>query len=307
MMSDESFLPTEPGTTLQALLQLRHLTLDARELSLRGLTGLPGKVQSRRRGNGLDFDDLRRYQPGDDVRHIDWNVTARTQQPHIRLYREDRERAITVVVDLRSSMFTGSDCYLADRAMRFAALSLWQASRNGDRCAAVVFDETGIHSSRPRIADRGALEALGMLSARYAEAVQNAGHAASLPLSTLLAHLNQCSRLAGSLLLFSGLHDPGDDIDVQLAISGGKRALSVVEITDPLEHDGLPPGLYPYQHRGNTALAALTASDARTLRDTLRATLAVKRAPWQTHLIPLLDPDPQAAGFLRALQQRGLL
>lgn len=306
-MLREGVISDEPGTTLQDLLQLRHLTLSTRELSVRGLTHLPGKVQSRRRGNGLDFDDLRRYQPGDDVRHIDWNVTARTQQTHLRLYREDRERALTVAVDLRACMFTGSKCFLADRALRLAGLSLWQAARNGDRCAAVVLDDDGIHSSRPRIAERGALEALGLLARRYEQADKLTTHNASPPLTDLLLRLNQTSRLAGKHLLFSGLSQPGANLAEQLPVSAAKRCLSVVELIDPLEQSGLPPGIYPYQHSGQNALANLNKAEAKSLKKKLDAALIAKRAPWQKQHIPLHRPDELAAHFLQQLHVMGLL
>jgi len=83
----------------------------------RDLTGFP-KVQARQmlagghksrfRGRGMDFDQVRIYQPGDDVRSIDWRVTARTQTPHTKIFSEEREKPILVITDLRSPMFFGS-------------------------------------------------------------------------------------------------------------------------------------------------------------------------------------------------------
>lgn len=69
---------------------------------------LAGRHASRLRGRGLNFEEIRRYLPGDDIRNMDWRVTARTRQPHVRVYTEERDRPVLLVVDQRQSMFFGS-------------------------------------------------------------------------------------------------------------------------------------------------------------------------------------------------------
>jgi len=96
-------------TSLRALMRLRY--------SARGFSYLPrqpvrsllsGRKRSRLRGRGLDFDELRHYRPGDDIRTMDWRVTNRTGKPHVRVYTEERDRPVVVMVDQRLSMFFGS-------------------------------------------------------------------------------------------------------------------------------------------------------------------------------------------------------
>ena len=96
-------------TDLPRLLEARYL---ARQLDLHtrnaALALLAGQQSSSRRGRGLDFDDVRKYYPGDDVRSIDWRVTARTSDPHTKVFREERERPVLIALDQRNSLFFGS-------------------------------------------------------------------------------------------------------------------------------------------------------------------------------------------------------
>ncbi|MDO6459717.1 DUF58 domain-containing protein [Granulosicoccaceae sp. 1_MG-2023] len=302
-------IATRPGTTLEDLIQLRHLTQLLPQTQPRGLSGLPGKICSRRRGHGLDFDDLRPYQPGDDVRHIDWNVTARTQQAHLRLYREEHERALTVAVDLRPCMFTGSACFRADRAVRLAALTLWQAAHQGDRCSAQVYDRHGFHSSRPAIAGRGALAALGLLAERYRHNAGTSGNSASPEISHWLARLNRSPRQAGTMVLFSSLDHGGPALAQHLPISAARGDLTVIEISDPLEHKAPGPGLYPYRQGDRSGVAAPDARAARQLQVTLQRKMQEKRAPWLAQHIPLLGTrEPlTAAALLHQLRLQRVL
>jgi uncharacterized protein (DUF58 family) len=107
---------------------------------------LVGRHASALRGRGLNFEELRGYQDGDDVRMIDWLVTARQRSPHIRVYTEERDRAVILIVDQRRSMFFGSQIAMKSVvAATAAALAAWRVHAVGDRISAVVFnDETAV-------------------------------------------------------------------------------------------------------------------------------------------------------------------
>ena len=93
-----------------------------------------GRHRSRSRGRGMDFEELRHYRPGDDIRTIDWKATARLRNPHVRVYTEERERPILFVVDQRQSMFFGSaGATKATAAAKLAALGAWRGLDVGDR------------------------------------------------------------------------------------------------------------------------------------------------------------------------------
>lgn len=103
---------------------------------------LSGKHASRLRGRGLNFEELRRYQQGDDVRMIDWKVTARTRRPHVRVFSEERDRPVYLVVDQRTHMFFGSQVRMKSVvAAEAAALGAWRTLSQGDRVGALVFND----------------------------------------------------------------------------------------------------------------------------------------------------------------------
>jgi len=118
---------------------------------------LAGRHASRLRGRGLNFEEIRRYLPGDDIRTMDWPITARTRKPHIRVYTEERDRPVLLVVDQRLSMFFGSQRALKSAvAAEMAALASWRALSVGDRVGALVFDDHHIaemvpHRSRDQV------------------------------------------------------------------------------------------------------------------------------------------------------------
>jgi uncharacterized protein (DUF58 family) len=129
------------------------------EFRARGFTLLPrqpvhsllaGQHGSRLRGRGLNFDELRAYVQGDDVRAIDWAATARMRSPYVRVYTEERDRPNVFVVDQRQSMF-----FSTRRAMKsvvaaeVTALGAWRAFRQGDRVGGWVFDDQGVTEQRP--------------------------------------------------------------------------------------------------------------------------------------------------------------
>lgn len=111
---------------------------------------LAGRHASRLRGRGLNFEELRRYQPGDDIRTIDWKVTARTGKTHTRVYTEERDRPTLLVVDQRLSMFFGSQRAMKSVvAAEVAALAAWAVVDKGDRVGAIVFNDAETQQIRP--------------------------------------------------------------------------------------------------------------------------------------------------------------
>ncbi len=125
---------------------LRRLRYEARGFSFLprqpATSALSGKNASRLRGRGLNFEELRHYRPGDDIRAMDWKTTKRTGKPHIKVYTEERERQVFLVVDQRSTMFFGSQGQLKSVvAAKAAALIAWQVESSGDRIGAVIYSD----------------------------------------------------------------------------------------------------------------------------------------------------------------------
>ncbi|WP_058241577.1 DUF58 domain-containing protein [Shimia marina] len=154
-----SFLPRQPATSV-----------------------LQGRHRSRIRGRGLDFEELRDYLPGDDVRAIDWKVTARAGKPYVRVYTEERDRPTLIVVDQRMSMFFGSVRNTkAVTAAECAAIAAHRVTAQGDRVGGIVFSDQDMVELRP---GRGQAALTRMLTA---VATANARLSATAPTVTPMA------------------------------------------------------------------------------------------------------------------------
>jgi uncharacterized protein (DUF58 family) len=118
---------------------------------------LSGRHASKLRGRGLNFEELRNYLPGDDTRNIDWKVTARTRDPYVRVYTEEKDRTVWLLIDQRVNMFFGSKKRMKSVvAAEVAAISAWRVLSAGDRVGALVFSDSEVavvppHRSRERV------------------------------------------------------------------------------------------------------------------------------------------------------------
>lgn len=189
---------------LEALVALRFV---ARQLKLarrkRALARLAGANQSNFRGRGIDFDEVRAYQPGDDIRSIDWRVTARSGEAHTKLFREERERPVLVVVDQRPDMFFGSrHCFKSVLAAHLAALFAWSALEGGDRVGGLVFDGARHRDLRPRRSRRSVMALLSEIS-NYNRALPQSGSNDSLGFGEMLGALRRVARPGSSVYLVS--------------------------------------------------------------------------------------------------------
>lgn len=153
-------------TELNHLIQLRHSAGDLRLFARSKATSqLAGDVRTSFRGRGLDFDEIRQYQDGDDIRAIDWRVTARTGTAHTKLYQEERERPVLVVIDQRVSMAFGSQCcFKSVQAAEAASLLCWAALAQNDRVGGFVFNDHEHHDIRPARSKSSVLQLLSAVN-----------------------------------------------------------------------------------------------------------------------------------------------
>ena len=149
----------------QDLISLRAQAekLSLNSIKIRARQG--GAYLSRFKGRGMEFDEVRPYQPGDDVRTLDWRVTARTGKPHTKLFREERERAVLFWVDYRAPMFFATrGVFKSVLAARAAALLAWSAVSHGDRLGGLIFSEDRHEEVRPQRGQKGALHLIQCLA-----------------------------------------------------------------------------------------------------------------------------------------------
>ena len=163
--------PTEAEQDNRVAASLSHLR--ALEFTARGFSFLPhqpvnsilsGRHASRLRGRGLNFEELRHYRAGDDIRTMDWKVTNRTGKPHVRVYTEERERQVYLFVDQRVNMYFGSQHAMKSAvAAEVAALAAWRVLGVGDRVGALIFDDQHCHQFKPRRSREAVLNILRQL------------------------------------------------------------------------------------------------------------------------------------------------
>jgi uncharacterized protein (DUF58 family) len=206
-----------------------------------------GAYVSRFRGRGMEFDESRPYQPGDDPRSIDWRVTARSTTAYTKLFREERERPVLVMVDLRANMhFATRGCFKSVSASRAAALLSWAAHHRGDRLGGLVFGDSVHRELKPRLGRRAALRYMHVLAEHpdwqnRERDTEDDGEAA---LTMALSSLRRVAR-PGSLVVllsdFTGLSRAGQSY---LSAVARHNEMLAVSISDPFERQLPPPGRY---------------------------------------------------------------
>ncbi|MEJ1162009.1 DUF58 domain-containing protein [Prosthecomicrobium sp. N25] len=228
----------------ETLLRLRHMVRRLRDTTS-GLTARPGGFVSRRRGRGLETDDIRVYAEGDDVRHIDRNTTARTGIQHVRTFRDERERTLILVADLRPSMLWGTRrAFRSAAAAEALAMVGWRAVDGGARIGLAAFGagEPAYVPARGR--DRGMVAVVGGLAAAQRRAL-SAPDAMDPPLDGILEQTAAVAPKGASVVLATGLDRPGEHFDTMVPALARRARLSVLLIADGFE-TAPPAGRYPY-------------------------------------------------------------
>jgi len=212
---------------------------------------LAGGYRSKFRGRGMDFDEVRLYQPGDDIRNIDWRVTARTGKAHTKLFKEERERPVFILLDQSPALFFGSQvAFKSVIAARAAALLIWASINAGSRIGGVIFDEQDYLVHRPSGQRKEALSMLRKIVNRHNQVYERM-QSGQIDLSddgqSLQESLARLRRLAkpGSLIyLFSDFQRMNNDARRHLSHLCRHNELQAYLLTDKLDEQLPPAGLY---------------------------------------------------------------
>ncbi|WP_170399108.1 DUF58 domain-containing protein [Ruegeria arenilitoris] len=271
---------------------------------------LNGRHASRLRGRGLNFEELRTYLPGDDIRTIDWKVTARTGKPHVRVYTEERDRPALLLVDQRVSMFFGTEVYMKSViAAEAAAIAAHRVLGQGDRVGGIVFGDTDLAEHRPQRRPAALKRFLSSVAAL------NCNLNATLrpkPTVSLNDVLKQAARIAHTNALicvfsdFDGLDEASESLLRRLAQSND---LILFNISDPSSRE-LIPGLRTTVSDGGAQIE-LDSSDpdlSKRIKAELENRLAQLRE-WSRRygfpIVPLTTAEPALDQLLRQFGHRG--
>ena len=198
---------------------------------------LAGAHVSRFRGRGMDFAESREYLPGDDVRHIDWRVTARTGKTHTKLFVEERERPVFAVVDFSRSMFFGSKGgFKSVTAAKAAAMAAWSVIANGDRIGGVLGTYGEIVNLKPLSGRRGVLRILNALAnaTHFSQELLQDFSAEPL-LNDALNHACQVVHPGSMVIVFSDFSHHNDETRRSLSRLTRHNDVVACQILDPLE------------------------------------------------------------------------
>ncbi len=228
---------------------------------------MAGAHTTHLRGRGMDYAESRAYQVGDDARAIDWRRTARSGKPHTKLFREERERSLLLLIDTHATMRFGTRVrYKSVQAARAAAIAAWSAVRGGDRVGALAFG--GVRDAvTPHGGVRGALGVLGAVArwdARDGEA--------SEPLSNALQRARRLALPGSRVLLISDGQSCDENTHAALVRLTKRTEVRVLVVVDALETTPPPPGGYAFETTAGRITADLHSAVARLrFRDMLGA------------------------------------
>jgi uncharacterized protein (DUF58 family) len=197
--------------------------------------------QSKFRGRGVEFLESRSYQPGDDIRNMDWKVTARTGKPHTKVYQEERERPVIVMVDYNHSMFFGTRvAFKSVVAARLAALLGWAAVNNGDRIGAFLFGGREHQEIAPKGGRRAALQLIRNL----VDWCNRSNNLETYYWTQALQSLHRVTRPGSLIFLLSDFYQIDNDSELQLSRLRQHNDIFACQFVDALELKPPPPGRY---------------------------------------------------------------
>ncbi|MBI3786784.1 MAG: DUF58 domain-containing protein [Ignavibacteriales bacterium] len=238
--------------TKELLKKVRQL-----ELRTRGVVNqvFSGEYHSVFKGRGMAFSEVREYQFGDDVRSIDWNVTARLDHPFVKIFEEERELTVMLLVDMSGSQFFGSQGQLKrDIAVELSAILAFSAMKNNDKVGAILFSDQIEKSIPPR---KGRSHALRIVR----ELLSFEPKSPATSLKAALEYLNHVVKKRSIVFVISDFMDSG--YETALRIAGKRHDLIGVALLDPREKELPKVGLITFRDAETGAQRWIDTSDKK--------------------------------------------
>jgi len=258
--------------------------------------GQSGGYVSRFKGRGMEFEEARGYQPGDDIRSIDWRVTARTGETHTKVFREERERPVFISVDNRPAMhFATRGVFKSVLAAKLAGLLAWAAQHHGDRIGGQIFTDTVCRELKPQNGKHAVLRFLNTISNRDDS---NRVEQTAITLEQVLARLMHHARPGSLVYIISDFRGINDQVETHLAKLARHCQVVLIFVYDPLESHLPEKGRYRFTAKEGVYGASLSGTGAATdaHRDVVIDTADRQRLlKYQQHFVQRLNQLEQMA------------
>jgi uncharacterized protein (DUF58 family) len=235
-----------------------------------------GCYVSRFKGRGMEFSESRLYQAGDDIRTIDWRVTARTGKTHTKLFAEEKERPVLSMVDFRASMFFATrGCLKSVMAAKISALLSWRAHFSGDRMGGLVFSDSQHHELRPSRGQAGVLHWIQQLVNHNVWMQQKLNAQSKQNLQQTFVRLKKVTTPGSFIYLISDFRGLDKSAETQLTQLAQHNSVVLIFIYDPFEANLPERSILPLQY-----------ADKKILLNTAEKEV---RARYKQHFIQRLD------------------
>ena len=283
-------------------------------LRSQAITGMQaGGYRSPFRGRGMEFVEARPYQPGDDIRHLDWRITARLGKPHSKIFQEERERAVLLYIDLTSTMFFATRCaFKSVVAAHAAAAVAWNACRLGDRVGGILALGDTSSEIRPQKGKRGLLHFLHRVHGT--PVWQQTHRPPNILMAQELQRLRRVAKPGGLILIFSDMRGFNSETELEAGQLSRHNDVILCHIFDIFEQTLPDQGTLPVTNGRQTMHVQTGSSRLRTqyeqqfyLRRQYLQNLSFKNGlhylPLPTHEDPI---ETLRRGFTRRpMQTRG--
>jgi uncharacterized protein (DUF58 family) len=288
-------------STLELMKKIRRIEIRTRHL-VQDL--FAGSYLSVFKGRGIEFDEVRPYQIGDDARTVDWNVTARMGELYVKRFVEERELTMLLVVDMSASNEFGTQGkFKREAATEMAATLAFAAARNNDKVGLVLFTDRIEKFIPPR---KGRRHLLRILRELLAFEPQGRG----TDVRAALEYVNRVLKRRGIVVLVSDFDCEPNSYRKPLNMLGKRHDLIAIDLHDPMEREIAPVGLLALEDVETGELVEVDTSDAawrRAMKQRLAEYEAAKKRVWNgAHVdrIAVETPDDQVAALTRFFGKR---
>ena len=237
-------------STLKDLIALRQVATSIEyQRKQRTTSQMAGLLSSSIKGRGIDFEEVRCYQPGDDVRNIDWKVTARTLNPHTKVFTEEKEKPVFLIVDQSTSMFFGSKItFKSVVAARVASILAWSAHERGDRIGGLVYSDEAHINIKAKRGIKTVLSLLNKINELNNGLAKKSINEPVLSEKTRMAEiLRQARRILkahNSIFLISDFLNTDETSLTEIRSLSRRNKILAVHVFDPIEKQAPRPNLY---------------------------------------------------------------